>query len=60
MKYENKAVRQLQNSKAAGYDEIRAELLKSDIETASVILFVLFEHIWQWTKFRMTGTEALS
>ena len=42
-----KAIRQLKNSKAPGYDEIPAELIKADIETASEVPFVLLEHIWQ-------------
>jgi len=42
-----KAIRQLRNNKAPGYDDIPAELLKADIETASEVLFVLFKHIWQ-------------
>ncbi|KAL9960159.1 hypothetical protein ACROYT_G033572 [Oculina patagonica] len=37
----------MKNNKAPGYDDIPAELLKADIETATEVLFVLFGHIWQ-------------
>ncbi|KAL9983948.1 hypothetical protein ACROYT_G006197 [Oculina patagonica] len=41
------AIKLLKNNKAPGYDDIPAELLKADIETATEVLFVLFGHIWQ-------------
>jgi len=42
-----KAISQLKNNKAPGYDDITAKLLKADIETTSEVLFILCEHIWQ-------------
>ena len=41
------AIQLLKNNKAPGYDDIPAELLKADIETATEVLFIWFEHIWQ-------------
>ena len=40
-----KSVR-LKKNKASSYDDIPAELLKADIETATEVLFILFEYIW--------------
>ena len=55
-----KAIRHQQNSKAPGYDGIQAKLLKSDIGTVSVILFVMFEQIWQGDRVSDDWQRGLS
>nr|KAG5689204.1 hypothetical protein BaRGS_014860 [Batillaria attramentaria] len=42
-----KAIKQLNNGKAAGPDDIPAEALKADIETTVEMLYPLFEKIWE-------------
>ena len=42
-----KAIRALRNGKAAGPDEIPAEAIKADMETAVSILHSLFRKIWE-------------
>ena len=42
-----KAIKTLKNGKAAGPDEIPAEAIKADIDTAATILHSLFSKIWE-------------
>ena len=41
-----KAIKTLRNGKAAGPDEIPAEAIKADLETATSMLYSLFSKIW--------------
>ena len=41
------AIRQVKSGKAAGPDGIPCEALKADIETSVVMLYPLFEKIWE-------------
>ena len=41
------AIRKLKNNKAAGVDNIPAELLKADIEATSTVIHGLFQDIWR-------------
>ncbi|VDO58670.1 unnamed protein product [Schistosoma margrebowiei] len=41
------AIRQIKNRKAAGPDNIPAEALRSDIEVATNMLYLLFKKIWE-------------
>ena len=41
------AIRKLKNNKAAGVDNIPAELLKADIEATSTAIHGLFQDIWR-------------
>ena len=43
----HKAIKQLQNGKAAGPDNIPAEALKADVETSVEMLYPLFRDIWE-------------
>ena len=42
-----KAIMTLRSGKAAGLDEIAAEAIKADIETAVNMLYSLFSKIWE-------------
>ena len=42
-----KAIMSLKNGKAAGPDEIPAEAIKADMETAKNMLYILFSKIWE-------------
>lgn len=45
-----KAIRKMKDNKAAGVDDIPAELLKADIEATSIVMHNLFQDIWRTTK----------
>nr|XP_034311369.1 uncharacterized protein LOC117684225 [Crassostrea gigas] len=42
-----KAIRKMKDNKAAGVDDIPAELLKADIEATSIVMHDLFQDIWR-------------
>lgn len=46
----NNAIKQLKGGKAAGIDNITAELLKADRETSTNILYILINKIWKEEK----------
>ncbi|CAH8549680.1 unnamed protein product [Schistosoma guineensis] len=52
------AVRQIKNGKAAGPDNIPAEALKSDIETTTSMLYLLFKKIWEEEQVPMDWKEG--
>ncbi|CAH8633484.1 unnamed protein product [Schistosoma curassoni] len=52
------AVRQIKNGKAAGPDNIPAEALKSDIETTTSMLYLLFKKIWEEEQVSMDWKEG--
>ncbi|VDP64567.1 unnamed protein product [Schistosoma curassoni] len=52
------AVRKIKNGKAAGPDNIPAEALKSDIEVATNMPYLLFKKIWEEEQVPMDGKEG--
>lgn len=41
------AIKELKNNKAAGPDNVAAELLKADTTTAANVLYPLFKEVWR-------------
>ncbi|VDP68493.1 unnamed protein product [Schistosoma curassoni] len=52
------AVRQINNGKAAGPDNIPAEALKSDVEVTKSMLYLLFKNIWEEEQVLMDWKEG--
>ena len=54
------ATGKLKNSKGFGYDDILAELLREEIETASDVSVSCFSAYGKKNRFPMTGAKDLS
>ena len=54
-----KAIMTLRSGKAAGPDEIPAEAIKADIETAVHMLYSLFSKIWEKEEVRAQWKEGI-
>ena len=53
------AVRKMKNGKAGGNDEIRAEILKADMNTIEKWLVKLFRTFWEQEKVPKTWKQGL-
>ena len=53
------AIKELKNNKAAGSDNVAAELLKADITTTTDMLYPLFKEIWKTERIPLDWQEVL-
>ena len=53
------AIKELKNNKAAGPDDVAAELLKADTATTTNILYPLFKEIWRTQKMPRDWQQGL-